>query len=66
LTKHNTSNRLQHRREHDSKKVELTEMQTEIECPRCFEIMTLCAGFDSLCYICGKCNLSLHTQKNQL
>jgi len=64
LTKDDTSNRLQHWRKSDRKKIELAEIQTEIECPRCIEIMTLCAGFDGLYYFCGKCNLTLYTQKN--
>ena len=37
----------------------LQELEHEIECPRCNEIMTLSADFDSLCYLCEGCNFSL-------
>ena len=37
----------------------LQELEHEIECPRCNEIMTLSADFDSLCYFCQECNFSL-------
>jgi hypothetical protein len=39
------------------------EIEQEIECPRCFDIMTLSSEFDSLgyiCrYICQECDLLL-------
>ena len=35
------------------------EIETEIECPRCYDIMTLCYDFDRLYYFCEECNLSL-------
>jgi hypothetical protein len=35
------------------------EIETEIECPRCYDIMTLCYDFDVLYYFCEECNLSL-------
>ena len=38
-----------------------TELQFEIECPRCFEIMALCSNFDSLYYFCEECNFHLYT-----
>jgi hypothetical protein len=34
-------------------------MEQEIECPRCREMMTLSSDFESLCYLCQECNLSL-------
>ena len=37
----------------------LQELEHEIEYPRCNEIMTLSADFDSLCYLCEECNFSL-------
>ena len=37
----------------------LQELEHEIECPRCNDIMTLSADFDSLCYLCEECNFSL-------
>lgn len=37
----------------------LTNMQQEIECPRCTDIMTLSSDFDKLGYICQECDLLL-------
>ena len=37
----------------------LQELEHEIECPRCNEVMTLSADFDSLCYLCEGCKFSL-------
>jgi hypothetical protein len=37
----------------------LQEIEHEIECPRCNDIMTLSADFDSLCYLCEGCKFSL-------
>ncbi|HET7345635.1 MAG TPA: hypothetical protein VFJ05_07175 [Nitrososphaeraceae archaeon] len=38
---------------------ESPEIETEIECPRCHDIMTLSYDFDRLYYFCEECNLSL-------
>lgn len=35
------------------------EVETEIECPRCYDIMTMSSDFDRLLYICQECDLSL-------
>jgi ribosomal protein S27AE len=43
----------------DNKKIEI---EHEIECPRCNDIMTLSSEFDRLCYLCGVCNFSLQIQ----
>jgi hypothetical protein len=37
----------------------LTNIQQEIECPRCCDIMTLSSDFDKLLYFCQECELSL-------
>jgi hypothetical protein len=37
----------------------LQELEHEIECPRCNDVMTLSADFDSLCYLCQQCKFSL-------
>jgi phage FluMu protein Com len=37
----------------------LTEVDNEIECPRCNEIMELCSNFDKLVYICESCSFLL-------
>jgi transcription elongation factor Elf1 len=34
------------------------EIETEIECPRCYDIMTLSYDFERLYYFCEECNLS--------
>jgi ribosomal protein S27AE len=39
------------------------EIEHEIECPRCHDIMMLSSEFDRLCYVCGVCNLSLQIQR---
>ena len=37
------------------------ELEFEIECPRCYDSMTLCSDFDSLCYFREQCGFLLHT-----
>lgn len=37
----------------------LKNVEQEIECPRCYDIMTLSSDFDRLLYICQECDLSL-------
>ena len=37
----------------------MKNMQQEIECPRCYDIMTLSSDFDKLLYFCEECDLSL-------
>lgn len=39
-------------------------LENEIECPRCHEIMTLCSDFDLLYYKCEECYLPLYTAPN--
>ena len=63
LTQVNTSTRLQHRRgkiEQNSYNTK-TELQFEIECPRCYYNMTLCSDFNGLHYFCEHCGFLLHT-----
>jgi late competence protein required for DNA uptake (superfamily II DNA/RNA helicase) len=43
----------------DNKKIEI---ENEIECPRCHDIMTLSSEFDRLCYFCDECSFSLQIQ----
>jgi uncharacterized protein (DUF983 family) len=35
------------------------EIEHEIECPRCYDIMTLSSEFDRLGYFCEACGFSL-------
>lgn len=37
----------------------LTELDNEIECPRCNDIMELNSSFDSLAYFCENCSFVL-------
>jgi formamidopyrimidine-DNA glycosylase len=34
-------------------------IEQEIECPRCYDIMALSSDFDKMSYFCQECNLSL-------
>jgi hypothetical protein len=36
-------------------------LENEIECPRCHDVMTLCSDFDFLYYKCEECHLPLYT-----
>lgn len=48
--------------EQTSQQISITDnLENEIECPRCHEIMTLCSEFDLLYYKCEECNLPLYT-----
>ena len=38
-----------------------TELEFEIECPRCYDKMTLCSDFDGLYYFCEDRGFLLHT-----
>ena len=38
---------------------QIENMQQEIECPRCYDIMTFSSEFDKLLYFCQECQLSL-------
>jgi hypothetical protein len=35
------------------------DIEQEIECPRCHDIMTLSSDFDKLVYVCQECDLLL-------
>ena len=35
------------------------EIEQEIECPCCRDLMTLCSDFDRICYLC-ECNFPLY------
>jgi hypothetical protein len=37
----------------------MKDIEQEIECPRCSDIMTLSSDFDKLGYICQECDLLL-------
>lgn len=37
----------------------LSELDMEVECPRCNETMELCSSFDKLMYTCESCSFLL-------
>ena len=39
-------------------------LENEIECPRCHDVMTLCYDFDFIYYKCEECHLPLYTVPN--
>ena len=44
----------------EDKKNDNLEVEQEIECPRCHDIMTLSSQFDRLCYHCEECDFPLY------
>jgi uncharacterized protein (DUF983 family) len=53
-------NPLQNEEKEDEKKTILHDnIQQEIECPRCYDIMALSSDFNKMSYFCQECNLSL-------
>jgi len=48
---------------HEAERKISDTIEHEIECPRCYNIMTLCSDFDSLYYLCEECDFSLYTLK---
>ena len=52
-------NPLQIKEENDNKKIIHNDIEQEIECPRCHDIMGLSSDFDRLSYVCQECNFSL-------
>jgi late competence protein required for DNA uptake (superfamily II DNA/RNA helicase) len=39
----------------------VTDIEHEIDCPRCYDTMTLRSDFDSLYYFCEECAFILYT-----
>jgi len=39
------------------------DIEHEIGCPRCYDMMTLCSDFDNVYYLCADCGFSLYTFK---
>ena len=53
-------NPLQNEEKDDENKTILHDnIEQEIECPRCYDIMALSSDFDKMSYYCQECNLSL-------
>jgi len=45
--------------EEEKEQTLMRDIDREIECPRCHDIMILSSDFDRLGYLCHDCNLSL-------
>jgi DNA-directed RNA polymerase subunit RPC12/RpoP len=37
----------------------INDIEQEIECPRCYDVMTLSSNFDRLGYVCQECDFLL-------
>jgi hypothetical protein len=48
-----------HLQEDEKNDDKVKEMEQEIECPRCSDMMTLSSEFDRLGYVCQECDLLL-------
>ena len=48
-----------HLRDEEKSDERLKNIEQEIECPRCSDIMTLSSDFDTLGYVCQECDLLL-------
>jgi hypothetical protein len=35
------------------------DLEQEIDCPRCYDVMTLSSNFDSIGYVCQECDFLL-------
>ena len=46
-------------KEEEQKTILYNDIEQEIECPRCHDIMALSSDFDRLSYVCQECSLSL-------
>jgi uncharacterized protein (DUF983 family) len=52
--------------EQNTQDISITDnLDNEIECPRCHDVMTLFSGFDFLYYQCEECHLPLYASSNQ-
>jgi hypothetical protein len=48
-----------HLQDEEKREERLKNIEQEIECPRCNDIMTLTSDFDKLGYFCQECDLLL-------
>ena len=46
-------------KEDENKGIIHNNIEQEIECPCCYDIMALSSDFDKMSYFCQECNLSL-------
>jgi hypothetical protein len=57
--KHVNPLQIENEKEDENKTILHNDIEQEIECPRCHDIMALSSDFDRLSYVCQECNLSL-------
>jgi hypothetical protein len=50
---------LESQEEHRNEGQLMKNIEQEIECPRCYDVMTLSSDFDKLLYVCQECDLLL-------
>ena len=51
--------KLESQEEHRNEVQLMKNIEQEIECPRCHDIMTLSSDFDKLLFVCQECDLLL-------
>ncbi len=56
-----TKNSPQIEEQQQQKQEIVTDIEHEIDCPRCYDTMTLRSDFDSLYYFCEECAFILYT-----
>jgi hypothetical protein len=61
-----TKNSPQIEEEQQQKQEIVTDIEHEIDCPRCYDTMTLRSDFDSLYYFCEECAFILYTVRKRL
>ncbi|MBV9179161.1 MAG: hypothetical protein JO327_10660 [Nitrososphaeraceae archaeon] len=59
LQRQEHTNPLQIKEEDEEKRIIHNDIEQEIECPSCYDIMALSSNFDRLSYVCQESNLSL-------
>jgi hypothetical protein len=60
-----TKNSPQIEEEQQQKQEIVTDIEHEIDCPRCYDTMTLRSDFDSLYYFCEECAFILYTVRKR-
>jgi hypothetical protein len=45
--------------EEDRNDTKAKDIEQEIECPRCYDVMTLSSNFDNIGYVCQECDFLL-------
>jgi hypothetical protein len=56
----------QQQQQRQQKQEIVTDIEHEIDCPRCYDTMALRSDFDSLYYFCEECAFILYTVRKSL